>query len=79
MNKKRHAGGMDITKLYAMAEALNVRDEVPSCFLKNRTTSYNGTPSKPGNIHFLLLSANKLIGCEVNTMRWSFVNVCSIK
>ena len=55
VNKKRQVGGIDMIKLKEMADALSVKPDTLSCFLKNFITSYSGIPWKPGSIHFLLL------------------------
>jgi hypothetical protein len=80
VNRKREAGGIDIKKLNAIADALSVKLDIFNWRKKYCNTSNNGTPLKPGNIIFLLFLIKKYIGGVVNIIRSSLVTIqCKLK
>jgi len=48
VNRKITTGGIVIVKLNAIADALSVNPVLSACKIKNRVTSNNGIPWKPG-------------------------------
>src|SRR5438105_2901991 len=76
VNRNRQEGGMDMIKLYETAEALSVSPTRRTCSLKNTITSYNGTPSNPSKMIFLLFSAKKRKGGEFIMIRSMFIWEC---
>ena len=57
-----------------MSEALSDSPFALNCFKKKRSTSYKGTPSKPGNIIVLDLFTMIASGVFVSNMRSIFFN-----
>jgi hypothetical protein len=55
VNRNMIAGGMAMTRLKEIADALSVIPTVFTCLIKKSTTSYNGIPLKPGKEVNLLL------------------------
>ena len=74
VNKNNNDGGMAMMKLYEIADALSDSPFALNCFKKKRSTSYKGTPSKPGRINVLDLFTMIDSGVFVNNMRSIFFN-----
>jgi hypothetical protein len=68
VKKKIIAGGIAITKLKAMADALSFIPTFFTCLAKKLITSKRGIPWKPGNTITLLLLTRKVIGADVETV-----------
>ena len=64
VKRKMMAGGIAITKLKAMEEALSVTPTVLTCLIKKFTTSNNVIPLKPGNCKILLFLTIKVAGAD---------------